>query len=944
MKLHRSALFAGMLALGVAACGDDVQIVEPPPPPPPALNVSMSPQNQTVAIDANADFAVTVSGGVAGETASWTCASSNTGIAANPTSTPTGCRVTGAAAGSATVTATVTKGGETQSVAAAVTVVDPSGGAAEVSIFQVQAGGTGTALVGPAAGQIDVIVNLQRNDERPSGIQLVVIRPDGSEEIVGTQTFAASPAAEEGPDAQAVQQITFSLNTAEYDVVNGIGVPKYLNDPNYTLKVRLLGGPNATNTWDLPFMNEDMFAVTAVADNPGEMAPALDDTGILWHRGELTGRAIPVLYSGRTVTQVAMQVYAVSLPNTVGAQVGGTRVATEAPYDVTWPTSGAGGNNVGVETPLFVRVSSSVLSDGTSGPSQALTTVPPAQTHPSFKFLDNVVPTVSNFERALLYSQSYPISRWVGANHSFTFSSAAGTPDFSDGGVGRNRAHHAYWAAETSADIAIVESPNDLDETQTNSEYVLAVQVWDLVGNETIRWWDGSGMGLANTAGNRTLVDTTPGFRFGVDLTAPTIARVGGTLAQGDFIQNVLFPVAGPNGTIVASQYQDPQGAVDSSPSGFPLNPIHTRISREAPGVSGAAACALGNFGGSPSTCRILGTVAGQTGTAGSFDFAAGPYSNGALTDAYYRVEYRAMDDAGNLSDWLDYRVVRDVVAPVVGGVSFPGNLTPAAQTTFQASVVDNLDLAKADGFLIFAGSQQALRQTTQSLGSFGPPFAQTGTAVSTIPFIYSLQVGSTNAPEASTHYSFRVWDQARNASDGFSTPFPAPTTALRNFTAGGAGVGFNAGSEVLASSAGTVCWDTDGDGCPTNPSATTLTFSVTGAGSNAAGGPLANPFTRLTFYVGLDENNDGVTDTDSNGNFLSTSIGNASVFVTEDAPGLVRTYTWTMNATGALLGQSAGHFAAGLPVRVRAVGYAADGSAFTVEAGDIVLINLAVD
>ena len=35
MRLNRSALVAGMLALEVAACGDDMQVIEPTPPHPP---------------------------------------------------------------------------------------------------------------------------------------------------------------------------------------------------------------------------------------------------------------------------------------------------------------------------------------------------------------------------------------------------------------------------------------------------------------------------------------------------------------------------------------------------------------------------------------------------------------------------------------------------------------------------------------------------------------------------------------------------------------------------------------------------------------------------------------------------------------------------------------------------------------------------------------------
>ena len=71
MRFNRFALVAGVLALGVAACGDDVQVVEPtPPPPPPALSASMAPASAEVMVGSSVVFAVNVSGGVAGEASS----------------------------------------------------------------------------------------------------------------------------------------------------------------------------------------------------------------------------------------------------------------------------------------------------------------------------------------------------------------------------------------------------------------------------------------------------------------------------------------------------------------------------------------------------------------------------------------------------------------------------------------------------------------------------------------------------------------------------------------------------------------------------------------------------------------------------------------------------------------------------------------------------------
>ena len=121
MKLSRSALMAGLVAIGVGACGDDVQVVEPTPPPPPPLTATMAPASATVAVGNNVVFAVNASGGAAGAQASWTCASSNTGIAA-ASNAPAGCQATGIAAGGVTITAAVTKGSETLNVGAQLTV------------------------------------------------------------------------------------------------------------------------------------------------------------------------------------------------------------------------------------------------------------------------------------------------------------------------------------------------------------------------------------------------------------------------------------------------------------------------------------------------------------------------------------------------------------------------------------------------------------------------------------------------------------------------------------------------------------------------------------------------------------------------------------------------------------------------------------------------------
>ena len=127
MKRYRFSLMAGLLAIGAAACGDDVEVVQPTPPqppPPPPLQASMTPASAEVMVGSSVVFAVNASGGVVGEAATWSCASSNTGIA-TVTQTSAGCQATGVAAGGVTITASVSKSGETANVGAQLTVTAP---------------------------------------------------------------------------------------------------------------------------------------------------------------------------------------------------------------------------------------------------------------------------------------------------------------------------------------------------------------------------------------------------------------------------------------------------------------------------------------------------------------------------------------------------------------------------------------------------------------------------------------------------------------------------------------------------------------------------------------------------------------------------------------------------------------------------------------------------
>ena len=190
-------LMAGLLAFGVAACGDDVEVVSPTPPvppPPPPVTATMAPASASVAVGNSVVFAVNASGGVAGEAASWTCSSSNTGIA-TVSSTSAGCQATGVVAGDVTITASVTKGSETINVGAGLTVtadvvVGGAGEPAFILIGGITDGDTGSSDDdGVLSGQVSVTVNVERGDQT---LELLSVLVDG--EVADYQSFGASMA------------------------------------------------------------------------------------------------------------------------------------------------------------------------------------------------------------------------------------------------------------------------------------------------------------------------------------------------------------------------------------------------------------------------------------------------------------------------------------------------------------------------------------------------------------------------------------------------------------------------------------------------------------------------------------------------------------------------------------------------------------------------------
>jgi hypothetical protein len=553
-------------------------------------------------------------------------------------------------------------------------------------------------------------------------------------------------------------------------------------------------------------------------------------------------------------------------------------------------------------------------------------------------------------------------------------STQATQPRVADLGVGLPTSNYAIFRMGSATDqLQVVTTPASFTETFNNDVYYVNVTFQDVFGaagetnNQRTRFYDTSYDGTGTSSGNLTAIQAAgSNARFGLDESDPCFSANGSTcdnlLLNGVRLTDDrdVIGVAGTltignggvmDGTQFVSQILDVQGPEGGTPSFFPVNPVITRVRRYQPNITTTAGCHVGQI--SNNACQFAGMVAGLSGTIGSFDWYD-PMDNGqfwtqvnpltgavtnrnndaagisldadnrtvAQNTGYYLVELRAVDQAGNQSALLTRTFVWDRTAPIVGGLSFAALLNPGAQGTFTTIVNDELDLDRAEFYLVWTGATLAILQNTTSIGEFGQAtYTTAGTATHTGTFTHQLRVADgTLLP--TTNSLFRVFDFGRNVGEA-TGGVPAvnnPPNEQGDITVAS-----------LYSNNAILCWDQDADGC-TNPTSATLTFQVTG--------PTSVPFNRVDFLVGRDVNNDGVVDTDTNGNQLFAPITSGSaVSVVANVSTFTRTVTVQQIVAASQRSVIPG---GGNTVTIRAIGYRPNGTAFTVTGAVVVCPNAA--
>jgi len=690
-KFMRNCLTAGVLAFGLAACGDDVTITQPPAPPavPNITSFSVAPAavtltaGQTVQASYNLQLAPTLTGTVA-----WI--SGTTTVATVDASG----KITAVAPGTAVITATATSGGQTSAATIGVTVVAaPTPAPASISIASVTQGLlTLPVNLSNVAGQIEINLNFN-----PGGqlIDSVVSYIGNKRAAVQAFSVNAIPAA---------GTISMSVNTANYRKnFNQAGVATagatqvdFLDGPttiNAIVFPKATTGQSAgncgnappgvpavcsSNTFSIVLNNLDSWAadMTRPTQTALTAAPAITYWGGPGAAGVVSATLYPVIYTpGRSITSVTWNIggcpsvtqTALPFTRSFGYTAGGAQTAC------TYEWTGGNRDNVAV---------SAGLDNGSNSIAPFAGLIPNTvvfNSTPDSIRLDYATPTATALP-SVVGAHGF---NWVNATWAFAGSSAT------DAGVGMP-ATPVYSLFTTGANGAVVNGASAaLAETNTNNVtdgYRLYFTSADRLGNVV-------------TSGNTAY--------FGVDRTLPTIrypstttlADVRTYTLPADTVTVLTAPVAtaGADVNLWAVEAIDNRAGLFDAPASGSTRGVDQSVIRLAPGAIGTQVSVAGddNYTGVALVDGYRQTVAVPVwGSAGGQTNA---------TPGYYTYTATIRDRAGNSVDLTNAtgavaqrRYAIDPAAPLATGIGMPatfGTDRLALAGTFTISAQDDLEV-----------------------------------------------------------------------------------------------------------------------------------------------------------------------------------------------------------------------------------------------------------
>jgi hypothetical protein len=657
------------------------------------------------------------------------------------------------------------------------------------------------------------------------------------------------------------QVVTCSINTAAIDAN---GTPVFANGA-HVINARLFGNGQvaATATSEqLTFNNADALNLQVTTVGVAGSGSAIGTDGLLWNEGNVVVTATPVVFSGAAGTTIAAPT--VCLFN--GAAQLACRTATAVAGSNAFTVTFAKANAPGANTPGVNGVTTDNLTARVAG---ATTTA--GQPFPggisNVIRLDNVAPTAGNFVGNI------GTANFINGGFTFNTTTLFGTAGSGnrpvDTAPGSGLAGTRFFVLTTAQFNALTGTAAEINaafEAQ-GREVTTGQQLADLVNaTPNLRV-------LASTrdaVGNVTR-QVLP-FAIGVDVTAPTLTIPA---ANGPADMSINQPLA------FNTQLVEDISGVDA-------NPIRVRVFRDARGVSGLAnRCINPNTGLAVGDAGLTASGACPTFTVAQ-NFVIATPGNG-----YYTIEIFAVDRAGNASTTITRVVLQDGTAPTV---TVNGLSLGAGQVTLSGSLADDVALGSYDTRFFF-GAVQLPVTALNTIGTFGVANRVLDQSVSqATPLIRSLRIADgAGAPGVATQVTaggFGGFDVAGNF--GFGTIALSPDV-ITDHVVGEIPALLETFQLQLAPA--TVCNNAAGTGCGANDEMTTQLRAV--AGTETTPASFNQPFTQVNFYRVIG----GVAR-------LVATATNPTIQTT----GAARTFTYTtsVNVTGATVG-TRNYFAVGI-------------------------------
>ncbi|TVR57904.1 MAG: hypothetical protein EA421_00210, partial [Gemmatimonadales bacterium] len=554
----------------------------------------------------------------------------------------------------------------------------------------------------PASVAITGLTSLQGTPLDPrdlSGVVVVQLAVDpGSETlsrvevILDGKVAAAQGFSQASPprgSAATPTLVSLAVNTALHDTLTG--TPEWLNGPR-PLRARVVAVGGASWTAELqepPVLNNRDLLVPRVTST----REATSESGLLWRGGDVTVHAVPVLFSGLSVTRLTTRFFGVeveSSPAVFTREMLGEVTSTPTP-----------GTNLVVTT---------VLSNGEPGPEGSgqvrYESVPPWETTP-FQLTARVA---GDTLRCCGGNWVNPDYRWAAGGPGATdrvngidgvggvsITYHAGPPSLSDAELASRP------AAATPGEAGL--APASTGEAATAYRVVAVLE--DALGNRRIIPMEGGGV---NPLGTFHVDAGVPGLQFFELFRDRTI-----------FNGAISRPWPSPPPTVAFAVFAPPE-LTPPSGSGFLSFGAATRILRlDASGTACAVGAASGCVPIQASPLRELPRTVVE---------------EGPVSEGYYVYHGQVFSLAGVPGNTVGFRYLVDETPPTVGAPSVRDAITPGGRLPFTALAQDNVDLLDAWPALEFGGLSSG--PTVFPAGSptaFGTPWTDQLTHRSTASF-----------------------------------------------------------------------------------------------------------------------------------------------------------------------------------------------------------------